>query len=83
MVYTHSFTLSHFRTWSYTVSEISVLVSTALPGPLIGGSVSSVEVKYFTVSGVDLKITVSNVDLVYFCIFSVFWKVGVECRGEF
>ncbi len=28
-----------------------------------GGSVSSVKVKYFTVSGVDLKITTSSVDL--------------------
>ncbi len=34
-------------------------------GPLKrGGSVSSVEIKYFTVSDVDLKNTVSSVDLV-------------------
>ena len=36
----------------------------ALIGPLKGGSVSSVRVKYFTVLGVDFKITVSSVDLV-------------------
>ncbi len=33
-------------------------------GPLKVGSVSSVEMKYFTVPDVDLKNTVSNVDLV-------------------
>ncbi len=52
---------------------------------------SGVEVKYFTVSGVDLKITVSSVECRLGIInifqsilyFSVFLKVGVECRDEF
>ena len=64
-----------------------------LIGPLEGASVSSVEVKFFTVSGVDMRIdlvsTWYNYCISYckqedfFFVFFRLWKVGVDCRGEF
>ncbi len=60
------------------------------------GSVSRVEFKYFTMSDVNLKITVSSVDLVQLLytscckqiirdsfVFLANRKMGVQCRGKF
>ncbi len=63
--------------------------SETLEGPFKAGSVSSVEVKYFTVLGVDLKISVEHqLELItlmlqtthQFHTSQIFRKMSVECK---